>query len=118
MKMAKLRVSVVIPTHNRGHLIHRALGSALQDIESDDELIVVDDGSSDGTEDVVRKFGDQRVRYIRQEHSGAGAARNRGTLEARHELVAYLDSDDEWIRGKTALQRGFLMARSDVLFCF
>jgi len=67
----------------------------------------VDDGSSDATEDVVRKFGDQRVRYIRQEHSGAGAARNRGTLEARHELVAYLDSDDEWIRGKTALQRGF-----------
>jgi len=116
--MANLRVSVVIPTYNRDHLIRRALGSAIADIEGDDEIIVVDDGSSDGTEDVVRRFEDPRIRYIRQAHLGAGAARNRGTSEARHELVTYLDSDDEWIPGKTALQRRFLAARGDVLFCF
>ena len=116
--MTNLRVSVVIPTYNRGHLIHRALCSAIADIEGDDEIIIVDDGSSDGTEDVVRKFEDPRIRYIRQANLGAGAARNRGTSEARHELVAYLDSDDEWMPGKTALQRRFLAARDDVLFCF
>jgi glycosyltransferase involved in cell wall biosynthesis len=116
--MTNLRVSVVIPTHNRSHLLHRSLSSAITDIEGDDEIIVVDDGSSDTTEEVVRKFEDPRIRYIRQAHLGAGAARNRGTSEAKHELVAYLDSDDEWIPGKTALQRRFLATRGDVLFCF
>jgi len=116
--MTDLRVSVVIPTYNRGHLIDRALSSAIVDIEGGDEIIVVDDGSSDATEGVVRKFADPRIRYIRQAHLGAGAARNRGTLEARHELITYLDSDDEWLPGKTALQRRFLEARDDVLFCF
>src|ERR1700688_231827 len=105
------RVTVVIPTYNRGHLIHRALGSAIADIDGDDEIIVVDDGSTDATVDVIRKFEDPRIRYIRQANLGAGAARNRGTSEARNELVAYLDSDDEWIPGKTALQRRFLAAR-------
>lgn len=116
--MTKLGVSVVIPTYNRGHLIRRALRSAISDIDGGDEIIVVDDGSSDATESVVREFQDPRIRYIRQAHRGAGAARNRGTSEARRELVAYLDSDDEWIPGKTVLQRRLLSERNDVLFCF
>jgi glycosyltransferase involved in cell wall biosynthesis len=116
--MTNSPITVVIPTYNRGHLIHRALDSAIADIEADDEIIVVDDGSTDATADVIGKFKDSRIRYIRQANLGAGAARNRGTSEARHEFIAYLDSDDEWLPGKTALQRRFLAARSDVLFCF
>lgn len=113
-----MRVSVVIPTYNREPLILRALNSALNNIEGNDEIIVVDDGSTDSTSDTVRRVDDLRIRYIRQAHSGAGVARNRGTAEATGELVAYLDSDDEWLPGKLALQREIFAAREDVLFCF
>ncbi len=116
--MPNLKVSVVIPTYNREHLIARSVSSALCEILPTDEIIVIDDGSTDRTEDVVRQFQDSRIRYIRQPNSGAGVARNRGAREATGDLVAYLDSDDEWLPGKIALQRRFMTARPDVLFCF
>ena len=112
-----MRVSTVIPTYNRAHLLERAVGSALAQMESGDEVIVVDDGSTDRTETVVRGFGD-RVRYVRTANGGAGAARNRGVREARNPLVAFLDSDDEWLPGKIALQRGVMATRPEVLFAF
>ena len=112
-----LSVSIVIPTYNRAHLVSRAVNSALQQCAPGDEVIVVDDGSTDSTGIVLAEFG-ERIRYIRKENGGAGAARNRGIREARNPLVAFLDSDDEWMPGKIELQRQFMQARPDVLFCF
>ena len=112
-----LSVSTVIPTYNRAHLVHRALESALAQSTTHDEVIVVDDGSSDGTEQALALYRD-RIRYVRTPNRGAGAARNRGIQEAGRDLVAFLDSDDEWMPGKLELARRFLAARPDVLFVF
>lgn len=112
-----LTVSVVIPTYNRVHLIARAVTSALANVAPGDEVIVVDDGSTDDTLAKLAVFGD-RIRAIRGRHAGAGAARNTGIAAARGDLVAFLDSDDEWLPNKLALQRALFEARPDVLFCF
>lgn len=89
-------VSVVIPTFNRADLIGETISSALAQSYRSFELIVVDDGSTDRTEDVVRQFEDARLRYIRQENRGVSAARNHGIRQARGGLIAFLDSDDLW----------------------
>jgi len=113
-----LSLSVVIPSFNRAHFLPRAIESVRSQIEAGDEIIVVDDGSTDNTESVVNQIGDARIRYIRQAKAGAGAARNRGVREATGDLIAFQDSDDEWLPGKAALQREFLAAHPDILFCF
>jgi glycosyltransferase involved in cell wall biosynthesis len=82
-----------------------------------DEVIVVDDGSTDKTQEALAP-NRERIVYIRMPHSGAGKARNRGLQVARNPLVAFLDSDDEWMPGKLELQRALMQARPDVLFCF
>lgn len=110
-------VSVIIPTYNRASLIGRAIRSALVNVGPDDEIIVVDDGSTDDTEAVVAGFG-PAVRYVRTQNGGAGAARNRGVKEATRDLVALLDSDDEWWPDKLQLQRRLMAARPDVVSCF
>lgn len=109
-------VSVIIPTYNRAHLVARAIRSALAAIEPGDEIIVVDDGSSDATEMVVTAFGNP-VKFVRAKHGGAGAARNVGIQHSSGNLVAFLDSDDEWFPEKLSLQRCFMANRPDVLFC-
>lgn len=110
-------VSVIIPSYNRAHLLGRAVTSALSQIQPRDEVIVVDDGSTDSTEEALRPLR-ERVRYIKKNNAGAGAARNTGLQHARNALVAFLDSDDEWMPGKIDLQRRLMQARPDVLFCF
>jgi glycosyltransferase involved in cell wall biosynthesis len=113
-----LSISVVIPTFNRAHLVGRALASVLREVGESDEVIVIDDGSTDNTQGIIEGFADTRVRYIRQNNSGAGVARNHGVRECRGELIAFLDSDDEWLPGRVAVQRRFMDARPDVLFSF
>jgi glycosyltransferase involved in cell wall biosynthesis len=115
--MAALRVSVVVPTYNRAHLVGRAVESVLAALAPGDELIVVDDGSTDATEQSLEPYAG-RIRYVRQTHAGAGRARNRGIEEATHPLLAFLDSDDEWMPGGLTLGRRLLEARPDVLFSF
>jgi glycosyltransferase involved in cell wall biosynthesis len=112
-----LSVSTVIPTFNRAHLIRRAIDSVLEQLSPADELIVVDDGSTDETPAVLSTYG-ARLRYVRTENRGAGAARNRGIREARGDLVAFLDADDQWMPGKLDLARRWLEVRVDVLFVF
>lgn len=107
-------VSVIVPTYNRAHLLPRALRSVTHQTFSHFELIVVDDGSTDNTREVVEQVGDPRVRYIRlPANQGVAAARNRGMRAARGELIAFLDSDDEWMPQKLSSQVALFRRSSD-----
>ncbi len=115
-------VSVVIPTYNRAHLLARAIHSVLTQTFSDFELIVVDDGSTDHTVEVLEGIQDARMRSVRLDRTcGAGRARNAGIQAARGEWIAFLDSDDEWLPRKLELQMARLHSsddpRSTVAYC-
>jgi glycosyltransferase involved in cell wall biosynthesis len=114
--MPQQAVSAIIPTHNRAHLVPRAIRSALAALAPGDEVVVIDDGSTDDTVAVVEAFGPP-VRLLKLPHGGAGVARNAGVAAARGPLIAFLDSDDEWFPDKIALQREFLERRPDVVYC-
>jgi len=109
-------VSVIIPTYNRAHLVGRAIRSVLNQTYQDFEIIVVDDGSTDNTEEVVKGFNDDRIRYIwHDENRGGAAARNTGIKAAQGEYIAFLDSDDEWLPEKLEKQvKAFEDALPDV----
>ena len=113
----RFTVSTVIPTYNRAALLARAIRSAVAECEPGDEVIVVDDGSTDDTEAIVREWGPP-VRYLRAAHGGAGAARNAGVRAATGDLVAFLDSDDVWVSGKLSWQRAVMEHRPDILYLF
>ncbi len=107
----KPKVSVVIPTYNRAHTLDRAVKSILDQTFRDFELIIVDDGSTDNTIEVVSSVNDPRIRYIRHDSNrGANAARNTGIKAACAEFVAFQDSDDEWMPEKLEKQVGVLEA--------
>jgi glycosyltransferase involved in cell wall biosynthesis len=98
-------VSIVAPTYNRARLLRRSLNSLLAQTEQRFEIIVVDDASQDDSEAVVREIGDARIRYIRlPENRGPGGARNAGVEGAAADLVAFQDSDDEWLPNKLERQ--------------
>jgi glycosyltransferase involved in cell wall biosynthesis len=100
--------SIVMSTYNRAHLIEEAIESALAQTLGDFELIVVDDGSTDATRDVVMSFSDPRIRYIHQENAGLAAGRNTGIGSARSEYISFLDDDDLYLPNKLAEQVGFM----------
>jgi glycosyltransferase involved in cell wall biosynthesis len=105
-------VSVIIPTRDRARCVLRAVESALAQREVNLELIVVDDGSKDGTRELLRPLAEAgRLTFLAQENRGVSAARNRGLAAARGRWVAFLDSDDEWLPGKLAAQMRDLEAR-------
>ena len=107
------KVSVVIPAYNVDRYIGRAIESVLGQSLAADEIIVVDDGSSDQTGEVVKGYG-SKVRYLRQENLGASAARNTGIRAAGHRWIAFLDGDDEWFSEKLALQVELLKANPEL----
>lgn len=99
--MASGFISVIVPVYNRADLVGEAIGSVIAQTFGDFELIVVDDGSTDGTVERVRAFADDRVRLIRSPgRQGSNAARNLGLAEATGEVVCFLDSDDIYLPGK------------------
>jgi len=98
-------VSVIIPTHNRANLVDRAIKSVLSQTFEDFEIIVVDDASSDDTEQAIKRFKDRRIRYVRHhENMGAPATRNTGIRMARGDYIGLLDDDDEWVATKLEKQ--------------
>jgi glycosyltransferase involved in cell wall biosynthesis len=96
---------VILPTYNRAHLISRSIQSVLAQTYNDFELIVVDDGSTDNTEEVVRALNDRRISYLKHSSNrGVSAARNTGIKAARGSYIAFQDSDDEWLPQKLEKQ--------------
>ncbi len=92
-----LPVSVIVPLYNKSKYIARTLDSILAQTYPYFEIIVVDDGSTDNSSEIVKNYTDSRLRLIHQGNSGPGAARNRGLKESSAPLVAFLDADDEWL---------------------
>lgn len=111
------KVSVIIPTFNRAAKVANAVRSVLSQSLPADEVIVIDDGSTDATEEALAPWLDQ-IRYIRTENGGVSAARNKGILEAKCEFVAFLDSDDTWDKEKLSRQMACVIATgAKVCFC-
>lgn len=109
-------VSAVIPVHNGEAFVGEAVRSALEQTRPALECIVIDDGSTDATREIIDGFGDS-VRYIRQHRGGVSRARNRGAREAHGELVAFLDHDDVWLPDKLERQVGALRAHQAMALC-
>jgi len=107
--MAEPLVSIIIPAYNRERYIAQAIESVLAQTYRPIEIIVVDDGSVDKTADVANSFSD-KVRYFYQPNSGCGTARNTGVLKARGSFLAFLDSDDLWIKEKLFRQMEVLQS--------
>jgi len=111
-----MRISVVIPTHNRAHCLSRALDSVLAQTRPADEIIVVDDGSRDPTAELLRHAYPQ-CRYLQQENRGVSSARNLGVRQARGDWIALLDSDDSWLPHKLERQCQGLQEQPSYRIC-
>jgi glycosyltransferase involved in cell wall biosynthesis len=108
-----IEVSAIIPTYNRRDLVIRAIESVLAQTRSVEEIVVIDDGSTDGTGDILRERYGDRIRYVYQPNAGVSAARNHGMSIAQGRYFALLDSDDEWLPEKTARQIEWMEAHPD-----
>ena len=109
-------VSVIVPTYNRGWIVKEAIDSVLKQDYPHVELIVVDDGSTDDTPELLAVYGD-RITVFRQKNQGVSSARNRGIEKSSGELIAFLDSDDTWAPGKLSCQVAFFRNNPDALIC-
>jgi glycosyltransferase involved in cell wall biosynthesis len=109
-------LSIIIPTFNRCKLLNRALNSVFNQTYSDYEVIVIDDGSTDDTAEMLQK-NFTHLRYSCQSNHGVSAARNKGLELAKGEWVAFLDSDDEWLPQKLEKQISLLKAKPDYKIC-
>src|SRR5258708_3790649 len=106
-------ISVVIPAYNRAKTIHEPIDGALAQEPKIFEIIVVDDGSSDKTADVVAMYG-QPVRLVQKANGGVSSARNAGIKAAHGKYIAFLDSDDLWMPGKLAAKYAYLQSHPDI----
>ena len=111
-----MKISVIIPTYNRKHTLERAIKSVLSQTFNVAEIIVVNDGSNDGTEQWLKnKF--PAITLLSQPNIGVSGARNAGIRAAKEQWVAFLDSDDEWLSDKLERQCSALQKEPEVLFC-
>ncbi|WP_051185151.1 glycosyltransferase [Desulfatiglans anilini] len=109
-----MKVSVIMPVYNRERYVCQAIESVLQQIYKDFELIVIDDGSTDRSADLIASFSDSRLHYLRQRHSGISAAMNHGLQVASGQYIARLDSDDVWLPQMLASQVAILEKETDI----
>ena len=110
-------VSIVIPTYNRRHFICDAINSCLSQTYSNCEIIVIDDGSSDGSGEFLHRMYGDRIRYIYQANHGPAIARNRGIAAARGEFIHFLDADDQLAPGKVRICLDCFSARCRFIHC-
>ena len=110
--------SVIIPTYNRAAVIGKAVESVLTQEYLDFEVIIVDDGSSDNTEQVIKTIEDHRIRYFKKENEERGAARNFGVKNSRGKYVCFLDSDDIYYPNHLSEAFKFIQNKSDVAFFY
>ncbi|MBN2381615.1 glycosyltransferase [bacterium] len=110
-------VSVIIPTFNRSKMVSEAVSSVLEQTRPASEIIVIDDGSTDDTARTLAAFGDA-IRLFSFPNSGISAARNRGIDRARYGLIAFLDSDDLWLKDKLACQLAFMKSNTETMICY
>lgn len=115
--LCPINISVVIPAFNAESYLGRAINSVLAQQQPPEEIIVVDDGSTDGTAEVARSFGN-RILFIRQANAGASVARNRGIEAASGEWIAFLDADDEWLPHKLRRQTEHLRLNPDLVWTY
>jgi len=110
------KVSIILPTYQRIHFLPRAIESVRAQTFPEWELLIVDNGSTDGTEALVQQFQerDGRIRSLKEERKGASHARNSGLQEARGEFIAFLDDDDEWLPEKLSRQIHFFESHADI----
>lgn len=114
-KYRPFTISVVIPAYNIGKLVSRAIASVLAQTHQPDEIIVVDDGSTDDTADIIKSYG-SKVKYIYQANLGLASARNTGIRAATCEWVAFLDGDDEWLPDNLRLHADVLKRNPDLVW--
>jgi glycosyltransferase involved in cell wall biosynthesis len=112
------KVSVIIPTYNRLPMLKEAMDSVLTQKIEDLELIVVDDGSTDGTTEKIKQYGGRVKLLQHSENRGVSAARNRGILRSSGKYIAFLDSDDLWMKGKLKIQVAFLDDNPHYPLCY
>jgi glycosyltransferase involved in cell wall biosynthesis len=111
------KVTVIIPTYNRKVCVQEAIESVLAQTYEEFELIVVDDGSTDGTGEVLKRY-EKRLLYLYQANQGVSAARNNGLVLAQGEFIAFLDSDDLWLPKKLAIQIAFMDQHPHAQICY
>ena len=114
--MSSSRISAIIPTFNRAHLLPRAVDSILSQTLPPHSVIIVDDGSTDGTEKLIKKNYPE-IKYLKQDNLGVSAARNAGITATSCEWLAFLDSDDEWLPEKLARQMEVLNLAPAMKIC-
>ncbi len=112
----KFKISVIFPTYNRCALLERAINSVLKQTRPVDEIIIIDDGSTDGTPELLAKKYPQ-ILYFWQENKGVSATRNAGIEKATGDWIAFLDSDDTWLPRKLEYQQEALIQNPEYLIC-
>lgn len=114
------KVSVIIPTYNYAKYLPETIDSVLRQTYQDLEIIVIDDGSTDNTKEIIQRYirSSDKIKYILQENKGPAAARNRGIKEAKGEYIAFLDSDDIWVTEKLDIQASYLEQNKDIFFLY
>ncbi|MCD6459503.1 glycosyltransferase [bacterium] len=111
-------VSIIIPVYNRRKLLPRAVDSVLNQSYKKFELIIIDDGSTDNPAEIAGKYNDSRIKFIRIPHGGVSTARNTGVSLAQYDYIAFLDSDDQWVKHKLEKQINSLSKNNSYHICY
>lgn len=110
-----MKITAIIPTYNRADFLKKTINSIINQTYKIDEVLIIDDGSTDNTNEVLKKFGNS-IKIIKTTNVGVSAARNTGIKNAKNDWLAFLDSDDHWLEDKIQKQINLHVENKDVLF--